>query len=323
MASAYDSLLWTTSGTGVFSDPKILNPIYNASPADITAGSVNLTLTAYSALTHDTTSQMTLTIVAAPLANAGGPQESCANATYTAASSTAANYSALLWTTSGDGTFNDATILHPVYTPGANDILNGHSYLKLSLTPAALGCPVTSDSLLLTLNAAPSVNLGSDTAICADKHIILDPKSADATSYLWHPSGATTATLSVDSTGTGLGNKTISVDVTNSKNCVGTGTIIITFKDCSGIGEMKGVSFRMYPNPSDGIFTVEFNADRKQTININVMNASGVSVYALNNLEISGFVSKNMDLGTLPQGTYLFRISNGKESTLRKLVIKK
>jgi hypothetical protein len=53
------------------------------------------------------------------------------------------------------------------------------------------------------------------------------------------------------------------------------------------------------------------------------MNTSGVTVYSLNNLEVSGFVSKKMDLGTLPDGTYLFRISNGKESTLRKLVIKK
>jgi len=134
---------------------------------------------------------------------------------------------------------------------------------------------------------------------------------------------ATSPTLNVDSTGTGLGIKTISVDVTNAKNCVGSGTIHITFKDCSGIGEMKDVSFRMYPNPNNGIFTIELNASQKETLDINVMNTSGVTVYSLNNLEVSGFVSKKMDLGTLPDGTYLFSISNGKESTLRKLVIKK
>ena len=323
MASAYDSLLWTTSGSGVFSNAKILNPLYTPSPADITAGSVNLTLRAYSALTHDTTSMMTLMIVPVPIANAGGPQEICATATYTATSATATNYSAISWSTSGDGTFDNSIILHPVYTPGVTDLTNGHAYLKLSLTPAASGCPVTSDSLLLTINALPVVNLGIDTTICANHHIVLDPKVTDATSYLWHPSGATTATLSVDSTGTGIGIKTVSVDVTNSKTCVGSGTIHITFKDCSGISELKTVSFRMYPNPNNGVFTVEINASQKETLDINILNTSGVTVYSLNGMEVNGFLSKSLDLGTLSDGTYLFQISNGKESAMKKLVIKK
>jgi hypothetical protein len=323
MASSYDSVLWTTSGTGVFSDPKILNPLYNASPVDITAGSVTLTLTAFSALTHDTSSTMVLTFVPAPTVNAGGAQSICSNATYTASSATATNYTALSWSTSGDGAFSDHTILHPVYTPGASDKTNGQAYLKLTLTPISNGCPITSDSLKLTVNAAPHVQLGSDTSICADKSIILDPKVTGASAYLWHPSGATTPTLTVDSVGTGLGFTNISVDVTNSNTCVGSGTIKITFKDCSGIGELKNVSFRMYPNPTDGKFIIELNSSRSETLSINVMNVSGVTVYSLDNLEISGFVTENMDLSTLPEGTYIVRISNGKEATMKKVVIKK
>lgn len=323
MASAYDSLLWTTSGSGIFSDAKILNPLYTPSPADITAGSVDLTLRAYSTLTHDTTSVMTLAIVAAPVANAGGAQEICSGTKYTANSATGTNYSSLSWTTSGDGTFFDNTLLHAVYTPGANDLANGNAYLKLSLNPIAVGCPMTSDSLLLTINALPVVKLGNDTAVCAGHPFILDPKVTDATAWLWHPSGATTATFSVDTAGTGMAAQTISVDVTNSKSCTGSGTINVTFKDCTGIGELKDVTFRMYPNPNSGIFTLELNASAKETLNINVMNVSGVSVYSLNDLDVSGFVTKKMDLGTIPDGTYLVRISNGKEATLRKLVIKK
>lgn len=323
MAVAYDSLLWTTSGTGVFSDPKILNPLYTPSLADITAGSVDLTLKAFSTLGHDTTSVMTLTIAPASTVSTGGTQDICAGSTYTASSATATNYSALLWTTSGDGSFNNAASLNPVYTPGPNDIVNGHPYLKLSVTPVSSSCPVISDSLLLNINALPQVKLGNDTAICANHSIILDPKVTDATSYLWHPSGATTPTLRVDSAGVGLGVKNITVDVTNVKNCVGSGSIQITFKDCSGIGELTDVSFRMFPNPNNGIFTLELNALQKKTIDIRVMNTSGVTVYSLNDVEVSGFVSRNIDLGSMPEGTYLIRIASGKESTLRKLVIKK
>jgi len=323
MAVAYDSLAWTTTGTGVFNDPKILDPIYAPSPDDINAGSVILSLHAYSTLGRDTTSTMILSIVPAPAANAGGAQEVCANATYTAAAATASNYSAIEWTTSGDGTFDNPATLHPVYTPGSNDKLSGHATLKMSVIPVASSCLLTADSLQLTINAVPTVNLGNDTAICANFHIVLDPKVTDAASYMWHPSGATSATLSVDSTGTGLGVKTISVDVTNSKSCVGSGTIHITFKDCSGIGELQNVSFRMYPNPNNGIFNLEFNAAQKELLSIEVMNTSGAPVFMLNNIEVSGFISRKMDLGTLADGNYLVRISNGKESTLRKLVIKR
>jgi hypothetical protein len=280
-------------------------------------------LHAYSTLGRDTISTMTLSIVPAPAANAGGAQEVCANATYSAAAATASNYSAIAWTTSGDGTFDNPAALHPVYTPGSNDKLIGHATLKMSLTPAASSCLLIADSLQLTINTIPMVNLGNDTAICANLHIVLDPKVTDVASYLWHPSGATSATLSVDSTGTGLGVQTISVDVTNSKSCVGSGTIHITFKDCSGIGELQNVSFRMYPNPNNGIFNLEFNAAQKEQLSIEVINTSGATVFILNNLEFSGFVSRKIDLGTFADGTYLVRISNGKESTLRKLVIKR
>jgi hypothetical protein len=165
--------------------------------------------------------------------------------------------------------------------------------------------------------------LGNDTAICADKFIILDPKVTDGVSYLWHPSGATTPTLHVDSAGYGLGQKSFSVDVTNSNNCTGTGTIKITFKDCTGIGSLKDITFRMYPNPNNGQFTIELNSAGKEMLNIDIINISGATVYSMKDVEVSGFVSQKMNLGNLGDGTYLVRLSIGNESTLTKLVITK
>ena len=95
------------------------------------------------------------------------------------------------------------------------------------------------------------------------------------------------------------------------------------FIPCAGIGELKNVNFKLYPNPNNGLFTVEFNALQKESIDISVVNQSGVTVYTLSNLEVSGSVSRNIDLGTLPQGTYFFRISNGNDSAMRKFVIQK
>ena len=45
----------------------------------------------------------------------------------------AMNYNNLQWTTSGDGTFDDASIATPIYTPGAQDIENGQATLTLTI----------------------------------------------------------------------------------------------------------------------------------------------------------------------------------------------
>ena len=77
-ATNYSSLLWITSGTGSFNNPTAINPTYTPSAADIIAGSVTLTLTAYSVSPCiNASNSMTLTINQAPTANAGPDQSLC------------------------------------------------------------------------------------------------------------------------------------------------------------------------------------------------------------------------------------------------------
>ena len=45
----------------------------------------------------------------------------------------AIHYDNILWTTSGDGTFDDATIATPIYTPGAQDIANHQATLTITI----------------------------------------------------------------------------------------------------------------------------------------------------------------------------------------------
>lgn len=83
-------------------------------------------------------------------------------------SGSAVGYSALNWTTSGDGLFSDITILNPVYSPGTADLASGSVVLTLSAagTPE---CPATavSDELTVTFHPTPVANAGSDAVACA------------------------------------------------------------------------------------------------------------------------------------------------------------
>lgn len=318
----YDSLLWTTSGTGTFNDPHIMTPIYTPSQQDITAGTVDLTIHAWSANT-DTLNTMTLTIAPPPAVTAGGNKEICAGTSLTISNATATNYGNLIWTTTGDGLFTNNGIINPVYTPGSQDLQAGTVRLKLEADGTVSNCPPAYDSLLLTIHPLPVVNLGNDTAICANRTITLNGTVSGGVSYLWSPSGKTTPQITVDSAGIGLGSRSISVAVTDGNGCTGNDAINVSFKDCSGIQELAGVSCNIYPNPTAGIFNIQIIAKTLQKLNILVLNSSGEIVYTLNDLEIKGVTSQKIDLSHLSQGSYILELTNGKAGLTKKLVIQK
>ncbi|MCX6244735.1 MAG: tandem-95 repeat protein, partial [Bacteroidetes bacterium] len=100
-------------------------------------------------------------------ANAGGNSTICSTGTYTIAGSSATNFTSLLWTTSGTGTFNNPTALHPIYSPSAADITAGT--VSLTLTAYATSpCSNASNSMTLTINIAPVSNAGPAQTFCSN-----------------------------------------------------------------------------------------------------------------------------------------------------------
>jgi len=84
---------------------------------------------------------------------AGPDDEICENEQYYLGSATADYTSTIVWTTSGDGTFDNDSTIHPTYIPGPGDILSGN--VTLTLTGFGLGIEGTCDpsvsGLLLTI----------------------------------------------------------------------------------------------------------------------------------------------------------------------------
>ncbi len=153
----YTGLDWTTAGDGTFNDASLLNPVYTPGAGDITAGSVVLTLTAFANGTcPDVTDDLTLSISDQPTAFAGVDAEICETGLYTLADATATNYTALMWTSTGTGTFTDPTVLNPTYTPSQDDINGG--FVVLTLTAYGDGiCPDASDDMVLTITGQASL----------------------------------------------------------------------------------------------------------------------------------------------------------------------
>jgi uncharacterized protein (TIGR02145 family) len=189
-AANYGSIAWATSGTGTFSSTSSLTPVYTPSVADITAGSVTLTLTASAILpcTTSAISSKTLTIQKTPTANAGINANICQGNTHTLAG-TATNQASVAWTTSGNGTFSSTSSLTPVYTPSVADITAGS--VTLTLTASAIApCPTAAiSSKVLTIQKTPTANAGENAAICQGNTHTLSGSATNYGNISWTTSG--------------------------------------------------------------------------------------------------------------------------------------
>jgi gliding motility-associated-like protein len=194
-ASDYNSLNWTTSGTGSFSGNGTLTPTYTPSPADILAGSVILTLTATgNAPCSDETESITLTFIISPFVDAGANDSICSGSTFTVFGATASNYTTLNWTTSGTGSFTGNGTLTPTYTPSAADIAAGTVTLTLT-APSAGSCPAATDIFILTIVSSPLGSAGNNDTVCfGNSYTVTGASASNYGSLNWTSSGTGTFT---------------------------------------------------------------------------------------------------------------------------------
>jgi gliding motility-associated-like protein len=184
------SFSWTTTGSGTFNDPSLLHPVYTPSPADLNAGHVTLSITGLGPPCIPDSDSMNLILQKTASADAGPEDSICEGDTYHLSSATALDYSSLLWSTSGSGTFNDAGTLNPVYTPGTSDISGGSVMLTL-MAASFSPCPAVSDSILIFIGRKPTCNAGPDLEVCPGSSVTITGATAmNYGSLLWTTNGS-------------------------------------------------------------------------------------------------------------------------------------
>lgn len=260
LSGSATSVTWTTSGDGSFDNSSAIQPVYTPGAADISNGSVFLTVT-----TNDpdntgpcvpVSDQIQVSINTAPVVYAGQDTSICSYGSYQISGASMSGTSSIQWSTSGDGSFSNTAILNPVYTPGTNDISNGNIYLYLTSEDPAGPCDAAVDSMLLKINYPPVLEISLDSSNCnqANGSIAVTPiGGVEPYQYLWN-------TSATDSLITGLTSGNYSVTVTDALGCssdtmvhlydIGAGTIIFTStQDVLCYGDSTG---SIYTNISGG-----------------------------------------------------------------------
>ncbi|MNJ83217.1 hypothetical protein D3C87_06330 [compost metagenome] len=225
-----------------------------------------------------------------PTVNAGTDQAVCRQTSITLTATGATNF---VWNNGvTNGTAFNATV-------AGNYIVTGTD---------ANGCQ-DKDTLVLTLYAVPSINLGSDMTICANNFPVNLNGPGGYPNYSWS-NGATTQ----NTTGTQAGSYILTV--TNSNGCQDKDTVVIISNPCLGLAENTTLEFSMYPNPASDVVFVETNASNSEVV---IYSMNGQALFTQRNSG-SDFT---LNLADFAEGVYWFTVTSSEGTVNQRLVIKK
>lgn len=146
--------VWSTSGTGTFTNANAVCTDYIPSAADTAAGQVMLWITSTgNGSCNAETDTIMLYLTPPPNVDAIVPDSACSNLPFsvTASTATGAGY----WSSSGDGTFANDTNLSTSYTPGTGDVSGGTVMIIFNSLNNG-GCRQQHDTVIVTIVPAPA-----------------------------------------------------------------------------------------------------------------------------------------------------------------------
>jgi glucose/arabinose dehydrogenase len=169
-------------------------------------------------------------------------------------------------------------------------------------------CSNVSTAVNVISNLLPAVSFsGLDTAICE-----LDA----ALTLVGVPAGGTF-------TGTGINGNVfdpavataglydISYTFTNASGCDTTVIQSVEVTVCTGIGAKTNVSaINLFPNPNEGNFTLEFNANVNSALSITITDVTGKIVHTENASSVRGLNRVNLNVSNLQKGFYLLKTND-------------
>ena len=135
--------------------------------------------------------------------------------------------------------------------------------------------------------------------------------------YTWNWSGPSCPCANADNI-TGLCAGTYSVTVTDNNGCTLVGSPVIVI----GIEEIPSLtSLTLYPNPSEGEFTIEMELAQPLEMELELFNALGQVIHSESLGRVSGTYQKQLSLKALAKGIYSLQLTSEEGTTTRKLMI--
>lgn len=249
-------------------------------------------------------------------------------------SAQATNFAALLWSTSGTGTFNSNDVLNPVYTPSAVDILAGEVTLSLSMTDN--NGAAFNDDMLLSFTAVPGTPATPAGPAAVDLSAVFTTdytteSVAGATAYLWMVEPETAGIfVARGETGTIVWNRdwagTAVIEVTATNQCgestASSGFAVTVINGTVGIVEGSIVmEMKAYPNPAAELLHVELRSGGMSQVRLSLVNLTGAVVFE-REARLNGNLSLDIPVKNLSSGIYLLVATDRNKRHSLKILVK-
>lgn len=239
--------------------------------------------------------------------------------------------------TSGTGKLTSRIEFGPAgFTPGTGTVISGITTNSATLTglipgtsyelivtdSCASGLSTPSPKVPFNTDPAPTAafTVGTPVVTATNATVTFDAStSQNATSYTWDFGNGTQGT-GVNPTATYTSNGSYTVILVTTNTCGSdTATAVVNIQGIN-IRENSLMGIVLYPNPTNGIFTIK-GMERLTNVYVSVVDVTGKVVFR-KKLE-NGVFAETFDLSKLASGTYQVKINSNEGTAVKSIVINK
>lgn len=262
----------------------------------------------------------------------------CDNPINAAATSTSCTDLEVTWN-SGSNRITSSVEYGPSgFTPGTGNIINSAS--------SPLHIPGLNGGTSYDVYIVDTCANGYSNATLLSTTTLNAPLPTVSATYNQTSTGANSATVSFDasastdystlswdfgdgSTGTGAvvshnytANQSYTVVLTGTNDC---GTTTQSYQvTVAGIGLESEIlrTFSIYPNPTNGVFSVTFSSSTTENVRMSLTNVNGQTIGHWENILVNGQYKKEFDLSGYPAGVYFLQLTTNQGVVNKQIVLK-
>ena len=195
---------------------------------------------------------------------------------------------------------------------------NGTATITVSAANSC-GTGASSSGLSVTVNELPTVTLDAfDNVSVNEPAFALTGGSPEGGTY----SGDGVSNGMFNPAEAGEGSHVITYTYSDENSCENSAQQTIIVEESNAVSTINSDEyFDIYPNPSNGLFTLKIKYQDFNDVHVSVVNQLGMTVY-LNRITKLRNSSYQIDLSTFAKGIYFINISGERVNVTKKIVIK-
>ncbi|MDG1347410.1 MAG: T9SS type A sorting domain-containing protein [Crocinitomicaceae bacterium] len=183
----------------------------------------------------------------------------------------------------------------------------------IASNPSTIGAPCPNTLIITQVAQLNQIIAAPNDTACVGDTITLTAINP-ANSYSWS-TGDTSATINVTQTGN------YSVTTTDFLGCETDTSKAVVFEVCNlGLEEeTTPLSFDVFPNPSNGNFTLTNFISHQNQVDLRIINLLGQTVYS--QLKINTKMAGKVEVHLMKKGAYFVEVSEGNNQLRKKLIV--